>query len=126
MSSMKILVVDDDRANCDLVSRMLSARGYVCDVAGNGEAALELAARTPYALAVLDYQMPGMDGVELFRKVRELQPEMVGVFLTAYTSINTVFPAIDAGIERVLAKPADARELASVVEGMIGPAMATK
>jgi DNA-binding response OmpR family regulator len=122
MSSLKILVVDDDRSNCDLVSRLLAQQGYDCDVALDGEAALELVAETPYALAVLDYQMPGMNGVELFRRVRELQPDLLGVFLTAYPSINTVFPAIDAGVERVLAKPANARELVAVVEDMIGPA----
>ncbi len=55
--------------------------------------------------------MPEMDGVELFRAARREQPNLCGVFLTGYPNINTIFPAIDAGIERVLPKPLDAAEL---------------
>ena len=118
--SAHVLVVDDDRSNCDLVASLLTARGYEVDIATDGEAALELLAQHPYLLAVLDYQMPGMNGVELFRRAREVQPALKGVFLTAYTSLDTVFPAIDAGAERVLAKPPDVRELIPVIEELVG------
>ena len=90
------------------------------DVAGSGPAALELAERQAYRLAVIDFQMPGMNGVELFRRLRELQPELMGVFLTGFPNIDTVYPAIEAGIERVLAKPVNDAELFAVVEGLAG------
>jgi len=121
MPGSRVLVVDDDRMNCEVVARLLSDRGYMVDVANDGSEALELIARNPYSLVVLDYLMPGMNGVELFRRARQLQPELLGVFFTAYANINTVFPAIEAGVDRVLAKPVDARELIPWVEQMIGP-----
>ncbi len=73
-----------------------------------------------YALALIDYRMPGMDGIELYRRMRQLRPEVAGVFLTGYPTIDTVFPAIGAGVERVLAKPADSDELFEVVEQFAG------
>jgi len=121
MSNIRVLVVDDDRSVSGLVAEILTNRGYTVDVASDGHAALKLVAEHPYNLAVLDYQMPDMDGVEVFRRAREQQPDLLGIFLTAYANLNTVFPAIDAGIERVLAKPPSRRELIPVVEELIGP-----
>jgi len=117
-----ILVVDDDRGNCAVVSRLLAERGYLVDVAYDGLSALEMAENKIYQLAVLDYQMPGMDGIELFERMQRIHPELPGVFLTAYPTINTVFPAIGVGIERVLAKPVDSHELIPLVERLVGKA----
>jgi CheY-like chemotaxis protein len=115
-----MLIVDDDRAQRNLVAQILADRGYDVDTASNGFEALELASRRPYELAVLDYQMPGMDGVELFQRLKELHPDIVGIFVTAYTTLDTVYPAITAGVERVLAKPVDAAELVQAVEELAG------
>ena len=121
MSSPRVLVVDDDRSNSALVSSVLAGHGYVVDVAADGPAALKLIDKHPYSLAIIDYQMPGMNGVELFRAAREKQPELPGLFLTAYANINTVFPAIEAGIERVLSKPLNSVELIRVAAELISP-----
>ena len=102
MSERRVLVVDDDRSVSGLVATILADGGYTVDVANDGRSALKLVAENPYILAVLDYQMPDMDGVEVFQRAREQQPDLVGIFLTAYANINTVFPAIDAGIERAI------------------------
>jgi len=64
-----------------------------------------------YAVAIFDYQMQGMDGVEVYRRAKEQRPEVLGVLLTAFATIDTVYPAIVAGFARVLAKPVDARVL---------------
>lgn len=122
MTNARVLVVDDDRTVSGMVAAILTDRGYAVDVANDGQSALNLIAKNPYVLAVLDYQMPDMDGVEVFQRAREQQPDLLGIFLTAYANINTVFPAIDAGIERVLAKPPSRRELIPVVEELIGSA----
>lgn len=115
-----VLVVDDDRSASTQVAKFLTAEGYRVDVADDGKTALDRIAKQPYALAILDYQMPELDGVELYRRIRELRPETIGVFLTAYTTLDTVFPAITAGIERVLAKPVQRGELMPLVEELIG------
>ena len=87
-----ILVVDDDPNYCTLLSKLLARRHYQVDVAHDGSAALDLVAHRPYRLALIDYRMPEMGGVELYRRIHELQPEMVGVFVTGYPTIDTVYP----------------------------------
>jgi CheY-like chemotaxis protein len=121
MCNARVLVVDDDRSVSRVVAEILTDRGYTVDVANDGRSALKLVAENRYILAVLDYQMPDMNGVEVFQRAREQQPELLGIFLTAYANLNTVFPAIDAGIERVLSKPPSRRELIPLVEELIGP-----
>ena len=64
--------------------------------------------------------MPGMDGVELYRRIRQLRPDVVGVFVTGFPTIDTVYPAIAVGVERVLAKPAGSNELIQVIEEFVG------
>jgi CheY-like chemotaxis protein len=121
MSPCRVLVVDDDRSNVALVSKVLLAQGYAVDTADDGPSALKLMDEHRYGLAVIDYQMPGMNGVELFRAARARQPQLCGIFLTAYANINTVFPAIEAGIERVLAKPLNSPELIRLAAQLAAP-----
>ena len=118
---MRILAVDDDQSTRRIVSKLLSDRGYEVDSVADGADALELIRKQQYDLAVLDYEMPLMNGVELFRHISKLRPATVGIFLTAHTRLDTVFPAVEAGITRVLGKPIDGEELVSVVETLIEP-----
>jgi len=118
-----ILIVDDNPDACEMAAKMLQWSGsYQTEIAYDGLAALELVKSHPFALAIIDYAMPGMNGVELFRKMREIRPDMKAIFLTGFTTIDVVFPAIDAGILRVLAKPIDFDELLPVVEQYSGTA----
>lgn len=115
MGHARILVVDDDRSNVLVVSKLLADAGFTVDTACEGSAALKLVKQNQYALAVLDYQMPEMDGVELYQKIIEIQPDVRGIFLTAFTTLDTVYPAIMSGIERVLAKPVVRDELIRIL-----------
>jgi len=118
---MRILAVDDDQSTRRIVSKLLSDRGYHVDAVANGAEALDLVRKKPYDLAVLDFEMPLMNGVELYRHISKLRPTTVGIFLTAHTRLDTVFHAVEAGITRVLGKPIDGGELVGVVESLIGP-----
>ncbi len=118
--SFNILVVDDDRTTCAYVAKILAERDWQVDTACDGPAALGLVRKKAYDAVVLDYRMPGMDGAELYRRIQEVQPGVPGVFVTGYPSIETVFPAIEAGAHRVLAKPVDPKELVRVVEEQLG------
>jgi len=119
-TSHRILIVDDDRSSCEIIAKILSRRSYDVDVAYNGDAALELIQQRDYGLALIDYRMPGMDGVELFRRIRELRPNLAGVFVTGFLTNETIYAAISMGVERVIGKPAGSDELLSVIEEFVG------
>ena len=119
MKNARILVVDDDRTARMLVVHALEKIGLWADTAENGEQAVTLNSERSYELMIIDYLMPGMNGVEVFRKASRDRRGLRGIFLTAHANINTVYPAIEAGVERVLAKPFDAVELTRLVTEML-------
>jgi two-component system, NtrC family, response regulator HydG len=112
-----ILVVDDDKYYCICLMKILSLKqDWEVDMAWKGTMALELVKKKAYDAVVLDYRMPDIDGAELCQQIRDAQPNVRVVFLTGYPRIDTVFPAMEAGAERVLAKPVDPEELFRVLE----------
>jgi DNA-binding response OmpR family regulator len=120
MMTLPILLVDDDPDCCAVAAKLLWAWGYQADIAHDGPAALKLIDQRPYALAIIDYQLPGMNGVELFRRMRQVRGDVTGIFLTGFTTIEVVSPAIEAGVLRVLPKPVDFKELMPIIEDYVG------
>lgn len=121
MSKLPILIVDDNRDACGMLSRLLSAFGYASDIAYDGQTALDLVMEREYGIAIIDYQMPGLNGVDLYRQMRTVRPDLAGVFLTGYTTIDVVYPAIEAGVLRVLSKPVDFQELMPILDEHLSP-----
>jgi len=115
-----ILIVDDNPDACATAAKLLWALGYQTDVAYDGPSAMKLVDEKPYALAIIDYKMPGMNGVELFRQMHARRPGIAGIFLTGFTTIDVVYPAIEAGILRILPKPVDFAELMPIIEEHVG------
>ncbi|MBX3413957.1 MAG: response regulator [Pirellulales bacterium] len=122
MEATKILVVDDDPQLRAVMAKKLSELGYDVDTAPDGVAALEKVRGQPFELAVLDYQMPGLNGIEFFQAARRISPHLLGVFVTAHARLETVYSAVDAGMSRVLAKPVDFTELGQIIETCLGQA----
>jgi len=115
-----ILLVDDNPDACATAAKLLWTWEYQADIALDGFTALDLVEKHPYALAIIDYQMPGMNGVELFRRMQRIRPAIKGIFLTGHTTLDVVYPAIEAGILRVLPKPVDFEELLPLIEEYAG------
>lgn len=115
-SSASILVVDDDVDACRNLSDILSDLGYEVDVAHDGAAALELVRKNPYDVALLDFKMPGMTGLELYREIRKLRAGTVAIIVSAYTNASTKEEALGAGAWQVLAKPVDFPRLLGLVD----------
>src|SRR5665213_581708 len=72
----RVLVIDDEPAICDLFERYLGSCGYDVRTAGSGSAAIDLAGGEPFAIALCDVRMPGMNGLETVRRLGEIDPEI--------------------------------------------------
>jgi DNA-binding NtrC family response regulator len=115
-----VLVVDDDADNCRNLADILTDMGYRVDTAHDGPAGLALVRARPYDVALLDYKMPGMTGLELYRKIKELRAGTVAVLVSAYTDPATHDAALGAGVWRVLPKPVDLPRLLGLVGEAVG------
>jgi len=115
-----VLVVDDDRDTCRNLADILADMGYRVDTASDGPSALELVRRNPYDVALLDFKMPGMNGLELYREVKKLRAGTVAIIVSAYTNTATKEEALGAGAWQVLAKPVDLTKLLGLVDEALG------
>jgi DNA-binding NtrC family response regulator len=102
-----ILVIDDDADITANLADILEDCGYRSVQANDGVTALELLKTSKFAVALLDFKIPDMDGATLFTKIKECQPDIVAIMVTAYAGSDGVQRAIDAGTWKVLAKPVD-------------------
>ncbi len=115
-----ILVVDDEPDICANLSDIFTDLGFHVDVACDGPSALKLVRQRPYDVALLDLRMPGMDGLELYRRIKELRSETVAMIVTAYASDTTARAALDAGAWRVVPKPVNPQALLQMIEEAMG------
>ncbi len=105
-------MADDDPVSREILSALLSKWHYHVLLAENGHEAMELLrAQSQPVLAVLDWMMPGIDGVEICRRIREINKSVYIILLTARSSKERIVEALDAGADDYLAKPFDKGEL---------------
>ena len=111
-----ILVVDDDRDTCQNLLDILTDLGYMVQTAGNGLAALDLVRSRSFDVALLDFKMPGMDGLALYREIKKISPATVAIIISAYITPATAAEACQAGTWKVVAKPVDLGAVLPLVE----------
>lgn len=121
--SPRLLVVDDEADTCANLSDILTDLGYRVDVAYDGPSALELVKQHTYDVALLDLKMPGMDGLELYRRIKQLQAGTVAIVVTAYASSHTANEALAAGAWKILSKPVNLSQLLKLVDEAVGQPM---
>lgn len=106
-SSPRVLVVDDDPSLRLTLAANLELAGFEVHEAANATEALALVARHGFDAILSDIRMPGLDGVELFQRVRATNPDLPVVLMTAFTDEPQVRRALDNGVFTILAKPFD-------------------
>jgi len=116
MAGEKILVVDDEEMIRDLCYHILSAEGYQVTTAANGNAGYEELERNDVDLLITDIKMPGMDGLELFERVRALNRDIVTIFITGHGTLDTAIESLMRGVEGFVLKPFTQEELLGTVE----------
>jgi DNA-binding response OmpR family regulator len=116
MLRLPILVVDDDHDASTALAALIAARGTATDLAHDAEAALALVTQRDYALAILDYQMPDVDGLQLFGRLRQVRAELTGVLFAGVVTPELAARAVGAGFSHVLWTLTDLPELLAIVE----------
>jgi two-component system, OmpR family, response regulator len=116
---MKVLVVEDDRKLARFLAQALTEEGYVVDTCSRGRDALNQAAHIAYALIVLDWMLPDLDGVTVCREIRRSASNVPILMLTARGEVGERVTGLDAGADDYMTKPFELEELLARVRAAI-------
>ncbi len=119
MADGRILVVDDEESMCQYLSILLEKEGYEVATAGSGAEALRLAEERPFDVAMTDIQMPRMDGIQLLKGIKKIDPHAAGHHATAYASEQSAIDAVNLGAFQYLHKHAKNDEIKLVVRNAL-------
>lgn len=115
----RVLIVDDDRDISLMLSALMKREGLTSMVAHDGETALEMIHFSKPGMLLVDVKMPGIDGMEVLKRIKETDPELPVVLITAYAEIPASVAAMRAGAFDYLAKPFDHSEVIRVVRAAL-------
>ncbi len=116
----RILIVDDEERMRHLLSIMLSRRGYHVDQAGDGVEALEMIGGASFDMIITDIKMPRMDGVELLKRIMEMEIPVPVVFITAFATVESAVEAMRQGAVDYIIKPFEEDRILLTVERTLG------
>jgi two-component system cell cycle response regulator len=115
----RVLIVDDEENVLDVISCRLEMEGHQCAVAGNSEDALRALDQEEFSVLLIDIRLPGMDGIELARRVKSKRPDTSVIMLTAFTDVGTAVGALRVGADDYITKPFNLDEVAISVENAL-------
>ena len=116
----RILIVDDELVVRDSLQKWFDSEGYDAGAVSSGREALFAVQQKQYDLVLLDIKMPGMDGMELQKKLREVDSDLTVVIMTGYASVETAVEALKMGAYDYITKPVDPDELVHLVSNALG------
>src|SRR5438477_2782294 len=115
----RLLIVDDELSVRDSLAKWFHEEGYEVSTAENGNDALTCLAQSRWDGALVDIKMHGIDGVELQRRMHEIDPELIVIMMTGYASVETAVSALKNGAYDYVTKPLDPDEIAHLVKNAI-------
>ncbi len=113
---MNILIVDDDPGVRNLLTEFISELNYSFQASASGEEALAEFAKAEYNMLFLDLQLPGLDGFEVLRQIKEINNDCEVIIITAYGSVNSAIQALNMGAYAYINKPFDMLELERIID----------
>jgi len=111
-----ILIVDDNVSLCKTMSFVLGRKGYAVATARDGPEAIEMVRERPFDMIFMDIKMPLMDGVETYRRIKQIRPKAVVMMMTAYAVEDLVQQALEEGAYGIVYKPLDIERVVAVIE----------
>ena len=122
---MNVLIVEDDRSLARLLQQAVGEAGYVSQVEHNGSAALELAQSFEFDLILLDVMLPGLDGLEVCRRLRAARILSPVLMITARDTIDNKVEGLDSGADDYIVKPIAIRELLARIRALLRRGVST-
>ncbi|WP_446742110.1 sigma-54-dependent transcriptional regulator [Silvibacterium acidisoli] len=119
-AGQRILIIDDEAAIRESLETLLMLEGYTVELAINGEEGLERIEHNSYDLILLDLALPGKNGLEVLQLIRERQPALPVIMITAYGKVDNVVEAIRTGAQNFVQKPWDNEKLLADIRSAIG------
>ncbi|MDP3480234.1 MAG: sigma-54 dependent transcriptional regulator [Desulfoprunum sp.] len=111
-----ILIVDDDSAHLNMLRTVLKSLGHTVDTAMDGEDAIRMAKEKPCDLILMDVRMTNIGGIEALRQIKEFNPAIPIIIMTAYSSVDTAVEAMKLGAYDYLTKPLNFEELKLIID----------
>ncbi len=115
----KLLIVDDEAIVRDSLGKWFHEEGYEIGLAQSASEALTRLAESRWDLALVDIKMPGTDGIELQRRMREIDPGLIVIIMTGYASVETAVQALKNGAYDYVTKPFDPEDIANLVRNAL-------
>ncbi|MCP4137249.1 MAG: response regulator [bacterium] len=115
----KVLVVEDDPSMRSMMDAMLNRSGYTCDIAVNGIEALRLIEENQYCIVFMDIFLPGIDGIETMKEIKQLRPEIPVVAVTAYVRSGLREALFKEGFNEYITKPFQFEMIDSVLQNIL-------
>ncbi|BFH10519.1 response regulator [Paenibacillus dendritiformis] len=111
MEKKKVLIVDDQNGIRVLLMEVFSSEGYSTYQASNGKVALNIVREESPDIVLLDMKIPGMDGLEILKQIKKMEPQMKVIMMTAYGELDMIKEATDLGAIMHFTKPFDIDEM---------------
>jgi DNA-binding NtrC family response regulator len=111
-----VLIVDDDEVMRETISDVLRKRGYEVALASSGGGALSAIKKNIIDLVLLDMKLPDIDGIEVLKKIKEFDTEILVIMMTAYSDVQTAVSAMKSGAYHYINKPFELEELRLLIE----------
>ncbi len=113
--AMKLLIVDDDKVTRDLLREVFEKEGYEINVVNSGEQALSVLAKHSFELILTDIRMLDLDGLQLLRKIKEIQKQAVVILMTGFGTMEGAIEAIQKGAFDYISKPFRLEDIKAVI-----------